>query len=115
MDIYNHTTAKWDSYSTANLHEWSLVQDSEGTDPFRLKISKTLEIQSTTNFECIVTTCCLDSKRKQVMGNIRENSLTEIWNKKKYQEMRKLHRSGRFHEIDECRNCGLANYRKEEN
>ena len=57
MDIYNHTTAKWDSYSTANLHEWSLVQDSEGTDPFRLKISNTLEIQSTTNFACIVTTC----------------------------------------------------------
>ena len=63
----------------------------------------------------IVTPCCLDSKRKLVMGNIRKNSLTEIWNNKKYQEMRKLHRSGRFHEIDECRNCGLANYRKEEN
>ena len=57
MDVYNHTTAKWDSYSTANLHEWSLVQDSEGTDPFKLKISNTLEIQSTTNFACIVTTC----------------------------------------------------------
>ena len=57
MDIYNHTTAKWDSYSTSNLKDWSLTNDSSSTDPFKLKVSNTLTIEASTNCACIVTTC----------------------------------------------------------
>lgn len=57
MDIFNHTSGKWDSYSTQNLYEWNLVQNSETTDPFRLKVSDTLDIQATTDFACITTIC----------------------------------------------------------
>ena len=57
MDVFNHTSGKWDSYSTKNLYEWSLVQNSETTDPFRLKVSDTLDIQATTDFACITTIC----------------------------------------------------------
>ena len=57
MDVYNHTSGKWDSYSTSNLHDWNLVQNSEGTDAFSLKINNTLTIASTQDKSCIVTTC----------------------------------------------------------
>ena len=57
MDIYNHTTAKWDSYSTNNLKDWSMVNDSAGTSPFKLKVSNTLTVNGTADCACIVTTC----------------------------------------------------------
>ena len=57
MDIFNHTTAKWDSYSTSNLHQWNLVNDSSSTDPFKLKISDTLDLKVSDNCACIITTC----------------------------------------------------------
>ena len=57
MDIYNHTTAKWDSYSTNNLKDWSLVNDSTGTTPFNLKVNNTLTVNGTADCACIVTTC----------------------------------------------------------
>ena len=57
MDIFNHTTAKWDSYSTSNLYQWSLVNDSTGTDPFKLKINNTLDLRVSDNCACIITTC----------------------------------------------------------
>mgnify|MGYP001244874913 CR=1 FL=1 len=62
----------------------------------------------------IVTPCCLDAKRNLVMGNINENSISEIWNNEKYQKMRDLHRKGEYKKINECKNCSLANYRKED-
>ena len=57
MDIFNHTTAKWDSYSTSNLHQWNLVNDSSSTDPFKLKINDTLDLKVSDNCACIITTC----------------------------------------------------------
>ena len=63
----------------------------------------------------IVTPCCLDAKRNLVMGNINENSISEIWNNEKYRKMRDLHRKGEYKKISECKNCSLANYRQEDN
>jgi hypothetical protein len=57
IDVYNHKSFKWDSYSTNNLREWSLVNDSTGTTPFKLKVNNTLSINGTTDCACIVTTC----------------------------------------------------------
>ena len=57
MDIYNHKSFKWDSYSSNNLKEWSLVNDSTGTTPFNLKVNNTLSIKGTADCACIVTTC----------------------------------------------------------
>tara|TARA_E500000305_G_scaffold43210_1_gene33440 strand:+ start:150 stop:2525 length:2376 start_codon:yes stop_codon:yes gene_type:complete len=57
MDVYNHSSGKWDSYSTKNLYDWDLVNDSDGTTPFKLKVSNTLSINGTTDCACIITTC----------------------------------------------------------
>ena len=58
----------------------------------------------------VVTPCCLDSSREMVMGNIKENSIKDIWKNELYQDMRKKHMNGKIDEIPTCRNCPLAKY-----
>ena len=57
MDLYNHTSAKWDSYSTSDLYNWALVNDSTSTTPFALKVNDTLNIKVTTDCRCIIASC----------------------------------------------------------
>jgi MoaA/NifB/PqqE/SkfB family radical SAM enzyme len=49
-----------------------------------------------------------NAREHMIMGDLDEESLTEIWNGKKYRELRKLHESGRWHEHPLCRNCEVA-------
>ena len=43
-----------------------------------------------------VVPCTQISNNELVLGNINENSLEEIWNGDKYQELRRMHVSGKF-------------------
>ena len=58
----------------------------------------------------VVTPCCLDSNREMVMGNIKENSIKDIWKNELYQDMRKKHLAGKIDEIPTCKKCPLAKY-----
>lgn len=58
----------------------------------------------------VVTPCCIDSSRELVMGNIHESSAAEIWQGDVYQQLRKQHSTGRYHEISTCARCPLAQY-----
>ena len=58
----------------------------------------------------IVTPCCIDSNRDLKMGNINENSTSEIWKNEKYQKLRDLHLNGKINKVSTCRNCPLAKY-----
>ncbi|MEI7635801.1 MAG: radical SAM/SPASM domain-containing protein [Syntrophus sp. (in: bacteria)] len=51
------------------------------------------------------TLCTRDMKKKGVIGNINEQSVSEIWIGEKMQHARNLHRSGRFKEISLCSDC----------
>ena len=51
------------------------------------------------------TPCCLDMGRKYVTGNANNSNLKEIWNGPSYQRMRDAQISGRYHEIDICKEC----------
>jgi radical SAM protein with 4Fe4S-binding SPASM domain len=43
-----------------------------------------------------VTTCCLDEHLENKLGNMREQTLGEIWNGETIQAWRKAHVEGRF-------------------
>ena len=58
----------------------------------------------------IVTVCCVDAAREIQVGNIHENTASEIWQGEKYQQIRDLHANGRFDEIPTCARCPLASY-----
>jgi radical SAM protein with 4Fe4S-binding SPASM domain len=53
----------------------------------------------------VVVPCCNDFNYKSKLGDIRVNTLTEIWNSEKMQEMRKCQRNGLQKLNDLCKGC----------
>ena len=49
-----------------------------------------------------VVPCTQISNNELVLGNIKENSLEEIWNGEKYKELRKMHITGKFPKNHKC-------------
>jgi radical SAM protein with 4Fe4S-binding SPASM domain len=58
----------------------------------------------------VATVCCVDSARELTVGNVREQTVSEIWTGDKYQKLRDLHAAGRIDEIPACARCPLARY-----
>lgn len=55
-----------------------------------------------------VLLCCMDWRRRVVLGNARKQSLREIWNGDMYQRYRRLHEGGRSEELDLCTDCSYV-------
>lgn len=49
--------------------------------------------------------CCLDYSGKEILGDVNQQSITEIWNNQRYRELRQLHRDSRQNQIPLCSNC----------
>lgn len=52
-----------------------------------------------------VVPCCRDFEGREVFGNIKNQTLLEIWNGKKYKEFRKKHLEYKFKELKICKDC----------
>ena len=52
-----------------------------------------------------VSVCCVDWNKKATVGNIHQETLSEIWNGKALNKFRELHLSDRRKEIEGCKNC----------
>ena len=52
-----------------------------------------------------VSVCCLDSWRQTNMGNVFETSVEEVWRGERFQEVRRLHETGRWDEVPVCKDC----------
>jgi radical SAM protein with 4Fe4S-binding SPASM domain len=52
-----------------------------------------------------VLLCCMDWRRRVVLGNARRQSLRDIWHGPAYSEYRRLHEAGRVAELELCRDC----------
>ncbi len=59
------------------------------------------------NYDGLVTVCCKDFNCSMIMGDVKNNSLQEIWNSKEYINFRDMHISGKRDKIDFCRICNL--------
>ena len=55
-----------------------------------------------------VLLCCMDWRRRVVLGNVRERSLREIWLGERYQHYRQLHEEGRVNELELCSTCSYV-------
>ena len=49
--------------------------------------------------------CCRDLDFKQLIGDIKSNSIEELWNSKKMSQYRELLASGKKNSIPICKNC----------
>jgi radical SAM protein with 4Fe4S-binding SPASM domain len=52
-----------------------------------------------------VTVCCLDTEKELVIGNIKEQSLEEIWDSPKAHELRMAHIKGDLGRYPVCQRC----------
>lgn len=53
-----------------------------------------------------VVTCCMDWRRDNVMGNVRQMTIREVWEGAQYQAIRALSDAGRLEERPLCNGCG---------
>lgn len=54
-----------------------------------------------------VSICCVDYNHKLIVGNIKKDSLLNIWNSKAYKYYRRLNREGKINQIKYCHNCTM--------
>ncbi len=52
-----------------------------------------------------VALCCIDYSGKEILGNVTDATLQEVWNNERYRHLRKLHRDSRQEEISVCNDC----------
>ncbi len=52
-----------------------------------------------------VSLCCLDYSGKEILGNVADEPIRDIWNNHRYRQLRRLHRDSRQDQISLCKNC----------
>jgi radical SAM protein with 4Fe4S-binding SPASM domain len=52
-----------------------------------------------------VSVCCADWNKKTIIGNLKDKTLSEIWNGARLREFQILHLQGKRHELEGCRTC----------
>lgn len=62
------------------------------------------------NADGLVSSCFLDWKRKLIIGDVRVESMKEIWNSKKMNDLRIMHLEGKRKKIDSCGSCGQLSH-----
>lgn len=67
------------------------------------------------NADGTVSACCPDWDQKLVVGDIRTQSLREIWHSPGMNKLRRLHLQGRRRENPVCRACGHVKYAQVDN
>jgi len=67
------------------------------------------------NADGTVSACCPDWDQKLVVGNLKNESLGDIWNSVEMNKLRRLHLQGRRRENPVCRACGHVKYAQVDN
>jgi len=67
------------------------------------------------NADGTVSACCPDWEQKLLIGDIRSESVKNIWNSKKMNALRRQHLEGKRCENQVCRACGHINYSQVDN
>jgi len=97
---------KVDNISVSFIHNWTGDIDSGEIlrggrrDPCRL-----LWTDMVISWNGDVPLCCNDYENKVILGNIKTQSIEEIWGGEKLRQIRDFHRKGEFEKIPICRNC----------
>lgn len=114
--FYDDFEDKCDFIAIENLHGWSnsdlmdftLGQEKKSVDGIPLVDKVTCPwpfYEMGINSNGTVGLCNDDWAHKTIIGDLRQNTLKEIWNGQPMYEMRKMHLEGRRSENEACANC----------
>jgi len=102
---------KWakavDGVSISYCHNWSgaltrITNKTLKRDPCRL-----LWTDMVISWNGDVPLCCSDYENKTIIGNIKNQTIKEIWEGKKLREVHEIHKKREFEKINLCENCTL--------
>ena len=96
---------------------WPQYKTDFSTDKYRysgkvikhqvcVQIFKGLQIQA----DGEVVPCCVDWNRVNLLGNIKKDSLLDIWNGKKLRDLQIKHLQGKKAMLDTCKDCTMNDY-----
>lgn len=98
-----------DHIDYAKLHNWAGGRKILGSAKVRRpcdRLWRTMTILVNGD----VSLCCLDYSGKEILGNVTQQTLKEIWTNERYQQLRAWHRTSQQHLIPLCNNCSKCYY-----
>jgi radical SAM protein with 4Fe4S-binding SPASM domain len=102
----NQWTNVVDDLKIKTMHTWgsSLVQFGPAIRKPKL-VCPFLFYQLVIKPNGLVTVCCVDWDNQLSIGNIKDNTLLELWNGPGLKKLRELHLGGLRHTIPQCKDC----------
>lgn len=98
-------SGKVDSVNVTTYHNWGGDHEgSGGREPYGFpcpRIWQTLTVL----YNGDVSICCMDYDGAVILGNVRDDSISDIFNNQTYQEVRRWHLRGEFARIPICLKC----------
>lgn len=120
IDLYRKNFVDWLGITgyIYKMHNWSGNLESQPRRrpgekrrtcgrPFAPEL--TVRAGGTAGHQAAVTPCCMTlgppNETKSVLGHLDSQTIQEVWQGEKYQELRQKHREEDFDSIDYCKNC----------
>lgn len=103
-DFIKRWKGRVDSINISSYHNWAGGLGDSRKDSRQLPC---LRIWQTFTVLCNgdVALCCMDYDGAVKLGNVKDNTIYEIFNGKKLQKIREAHLKGDFEKIPICKNC----------
>lgn len=87
----------------------SIRQSIEVSDDYRSKfVCSQILTRLTVYDDGSVLPCCSDYDSELILGNLKDQTIQQIWNSDRLNEIRQLHFSGQFYKIPACAKCDYA-------
>jgi len=110
-DLYKDWKKKVDSINIINMRNWASAINKKGTkESFHYRNDNRvpcalLWTKMVIDWNCDVVLCCDDWAHKVVLGNLKKQSVKDIWNGKKLKKIRECHVNGDFNKLPLCNTC----------
>jgi radical SAM protein with 4Fe4S-binding SPASM domain len=111
-NFYKEWKEKVDSINIINMRNWANDIQKEGTKEsfhFNRKIKRKpcalIWMKMVVDWNGDVVLCCDDWNHSTILGNLKKQSIEEIWKGEKLRKIREAHIKGEFHKVSLCSAC----------
>lgn len=109
-DYYKYWENKVDSIQRINMRNWAGQIKGKSEKSFHFKSKErtpcaNLWEKLTIDWDGDAVLCCDDWNHSIILGNLKKQSLKDIWNGEKLKRIREIHKGGEFDKIPLCKNC----------
>lgn len=108
MEFWKSQVCEKDRVQLMPMHTWSgkiLEEDVRRIAFYADKPCVSVFSSFTINYDGVVQLCDSDIAQQEIMGDVREKSIKEIWQGEKFERIRDLHATERRNSIEICQGC----------